>query len=216
MEKPAGEQEEQDDLEIRLRLIGSEEEIAQGLALVDKKYQERVTGWLRGKWPTMQSAPLPMAWVETLLALLKLVRAGKFDADDPIEPWLRTVIKRKAIDIYRADCRADTPAEDLEALAGRVIGPRWDRLTSVEKRELARIVRDAIETLPPKQRIVWRVFSGHFPDTLNMKYLQMAVSELIGEEETLASVMRALQEGRPKVAEAVRKGGYDLDLRDRT
>ena len=49
-----------------------------------------------------------------------------------------------------------------------------------------------------------QVFADYYPDTAIMDALRRLVSAETGEEETLASVKRALQEARRKAQEYIR------------
>src|SRR5438105_1063586 len=81
------------------------------------------------------------------------------------------------------------------AAAGRL----WRELPPAERNELAGLIREAVEGLPGQQRRVLRVFLAYYPETSDLAVLRREVSRAAGAEQTLASVKRALQEGRAKV-----------------
>ena len=77
----------------------------------------------------------------------------------------------------------------------------WREFERLEQEELLEDLNAFIQTLPYKQRIVMQVFVDGYPETSKMQELRHRVSATTGEEETLASVKRPLQEVRKKLRE---------------
>jgi hypothetical protein len=96
------------------------------------------------------------------------------------------------------------------ALRDTQAGRRWMTLPASEKGEVMALIREAIGTLPATQRRVLQVFVDAYPESRSMKALQDGVSSVTGRPATLASVKRALQEGRDKVRRLLRSRGYAL------
>jgi hypothetical protein len=76
-----------------------------------------------------------------------------------------------------------------------------------------RIIREAISRLPQNQKVVFQAFLDHYPETMVMKVLRQEVISRTRREVTLASVKRALQEGRKKVRQQLERKGYTLGKR---
>jgi DNA-directed RNA polymerase specialized sigma24 family protein len=185
-----------------------------GLVLIHQHLQNRIVGWLRRRFPGMAPDDLADAWGETLVAVLMLARERRFDGDRPLMPLLCKIAYARATDhTRRRTTRDDALAAVGEMLRGTQAGRRWQRLDPAERNEVMALIRDAIATLPGKQREVFQAFINGYPETRSREVLREKVSEATGREETLVSVKRALQEGRAKVGEFLRRKGYDFERR---
>jgi RNA polymerase sigma factor (sigma-70 family) len=194
----------------RILFIGTEEEIAQGLVRIDRNLRVRCCAWIRKLFPGMKPHDLADAWQETLVGVWRSVTDGRFDADQPLMPFLCSIFWARAVDhTRRTKARDDAIAAVGEQLRGTRTGEQWKRYSEAERSEIRELIRDAIATLPEKQRVVWQVFVDNYPETKSMEVLRVEVSKVTGKEETLAAVKRALQEGRPKVREFLERKGYD-------
>ncbi len=204
-----------DEEAVRILLIGDDEEIDRGLVLIHQHLQNRIVGWLRGRFPGMVPDDLADAWGETLVDALGLARERRFDGDRPLMPLLCKIAYARATDhTRRRTTRDDALAAVGEMLRGTQAGRRWQQtLDPAERNEVMALIRDAIATLPGKQREVFQAFIDGYPETRSREVLREKVSEATGREETLVSVKRALQEGRVKVGEFLRRKGYDFERR---
>jgi DNA-directed RNA polymerase specialized sigma24 family protein len=129
-------------------------------------------------------------------------------------PLLCKIAYARATDhTRRRTTRDDALVAVGQMLQGTQAGQRWQRLDPAERNEAMALIRDAIATLPGKQREVFQVFIDGYPKTRSREVLREQVSEATGREETLVSVKRALQEGRAKVGEFLRRKGYDFERR---
>ncbi|MGZ4680435.1 MAG: RNA polymerase sigma factor [Ilumatobacteraceae bacterium] len=80
--------------------------------------------------------------------------ASSFDSTRPIGPWLATITRRVAIDIYRREARRSTTAlDDVPAGHGSLVTlpPSADALHDTWA------VREAVDELPPDEREVVRL-----------------------------------------------------------
>jgi RNA polymerase sigma factor (sigma-70 family) len=77
-------------------------------------------------------------------------RAATYDPAKPLSPWLYTIARRTAVDIYRRESRAATPAEIHDE--GAAVDP-----LSFERTWEAWEVRCALQDLPPEEREVVRL-----------------------------------------------------------
>lgn len=183
---------------------------SEGVRQLDEQYRLRICGCVGRRFPSLSEDDLLDGWADTLLAVHRAVREGRFRADLPLEPWLRRIAMNRAIDIMRHNCRCATIMEAVEdVLRNTRFGK--DSLEPAECCELHRLIRSAIASLPPKQRIVLQCFVDGYPDTRRLQSLQADVSDAMGEHVTRKSVERALSEGRKKVSEVLRCKGYAIE-----
>lgn len=200
-----------DEKRVRNLLRGGDREVAEALTQIVCHLQTSLCGWLRRNFPGLAPEDLADTWQETLLSVITAVRNGKFDAHRPLIPWLCTIAYRRATDVTRRKSSAnDALAAVGRAITGTSTGQRWKRLRAEERSEALELTLEHIETLPTMQRIVLTTFSDHYPETRNMETLRDMVSRARGEEATLASVKRALQEGRRKLKEFLARTDHRL------
>lgn len=200
-----------DEEQVRTLLRGGDREVAQALTQIVCHLEKGVCGWLRRSFPGLPPEDLADTWQETLLSVITAVRNGRFDPHRPLIPWICTIAYRRATDLTRRK----SSANDALAAVGREIaetstGACWKGLTAEERNEALELTLRHIETLPTMQKTVLRTFSEHYPETRDMETLRKIVSQSRGEQVTLASVKRALQEGRRKLKEFLDRTGYGL------
>lgn len=193
----------------KILLLGGAEEINEGLSLIDREFGRALCGWIRHRFPGIPSADLGELWVDTLLGVFKMIKAGRFDADRPLVPLLVEIIWKRAADRVR---RVQSSDRQLQAIADRLretaTGAAWNECAPSDRRKILEGIRNAIRPLPPKQKLVMEVWVDHYPDSESMEFLRCEVSKVTGVEETLAAVKRALQEARGKVREWLTDRGY--------
>jgi DNA-directed RNA polymerase specialized sigma24 family protein len=193
---------------IPLLLAGSEEQIADGLALIERLLRRRLCRWIRRRFPGMSAEDLGDAWSSTLVCVLQSVRSRRFATDQPIRPWLRKIVYARATDQTRRKTRQQ---EILKAACTTLCtGPHLYGVPAVDatRKEFWDLVCAAIEGLPRNQRIVLEAFVDCFPETQSMETLRTNVSRVTGRDQSLPSVKRALQEGRHKVREFLSSRGF--------
>ncbi len=200
-----------DEERVKKLLQGEYRDVAQALGQIVHHLRDGLCGWLRRQFPGLSPEDLADTWQETLVSVLTAVRKGRFDANRPLIPWLCTIAYRRATDVTR---RKSTTGEALAAVGRQIAatstGRRWKSLSAEARSEALELTLEHIESLPTMQRIVLRTFSDHYPETANMETLRVMVSQVRGQEATLASVKRALQEGRRKLQEFLERNGYRL------
>jgi DNA-directed RNA polymerase specialized sigma24 family protein len=193
-------------------LAGSAEDIRRAIELMEEHLRGRLCGWLRKLFPGLAADDLGSAWADTLVAVLKAARAGRFDPDRPLMPWLCRIAHCRAVDYTRREtCRT----EALEAAAydlGRTLeGRHWNGLPPAEQHEVLRLIHEAVETLRGNQRKVLRDFVNHYPESADPDVLRWVVALTTSKVLTPAAIKRAFQEGRVKVRAYLRRKGYSLD-----
>ena len=189
------------DKEVRQLLVGEEADLAEAFTLVDAHLRKRFAKGARNRLPGIRPEDLADAWQETLRDLLKAVRTGGFDPDRELCPWLWTIFIRRVFDsIRRKDSYEGMLNRVKEQLSQTMVGGRIGALGEDERTHLLDHVRQAVGTLPVRQRTVIQTFVDYFPATQDLDALRRLVSELTGLHETRAAVVRALQEARRKIA----------------
>ena len=193
---------------VRLLLDGSEDEVKEGIELIHHHLRFGICGWLRERFPGLQSADLEEVWADVITGILE---AKDFDPEQPLLPFLCAIAFRRATDRLR---RQDARDRLVDAVGGFLrntkIGGTWSELNQLERCEVMELIRKAISQLPNRQKLVMDVFVGDFPETASMPELQRLVSERAGKPETLAAVKRALQEARAKVRKLLVDKGYNF------
>lgn len=199
------------DEDVRILLIGSAAEVAEGLSRIDRNLRLGMCGMVRREFPGLPADDLADLWGSVLTNLWQMVREGRFDPDRPLLPLLCRLARARAVDLVRRQQTRETVVTAAgEALRGTATGVAWSGLTVAERTEVAALIREAVGSLPSRQREVMQVFVDHYPETEEMQVLRRLVSERTGQPETLAAVKRALQEARVKVREHLRLKGYGV------
>jgi DNA-directed RNA polymerase specialized sigma24 family protein len=197
-----------DENSIPLLLAGSEEQIADGLALIERLLRQRLCRWIRRRFPAMSAEDLGDAWGSTLVCVLQSVRSRRFATNQPIAPWLRKIVYARAADETRRKTRQE---EILKAACTTLCTGRHAHgvpAVDATRKEFRDVICAAIKGLPRNQRIVLEAFVDCFPETQSMEILRSKVSRVTGRAQTLPAVKRALQEGRHKVREFLSSRGY--------
>jgi DNA-directed RNA polymerase specialized sigma24 family protein len=199
------------DEDVRILLIGSEDELSHGLAEIDHHLRAGLCGMVRHEFPGIPSEDLADLWGCVLMNLLEMVRESRFDADRPLLPLLCRLARARATDLVRRrQAHENLVAGVGAALRDTQTGSEWVRMSVAERREAMALIRTAIGTLPQRQRVMMQVFVENYPEAADMQVLRQLVSERTGLPETLAAVKRALQEARAKVRDYLRSRGYGL------
>lgn len=196
-----------EDQELRRLLRGDENDLELAFTQVDVQLRRRFVRGARARLPGLPAEDLADAWQETLKTLLQAVRSGSFQATRELIPWLWTIFLRKALDGLRQRKRLANLASRARGRAeGIEAGNAQAGLDDEERRARLARVQEAVDTLPPRQRTVLRVFLDQYPATRNPRVLQAQVSAASGREETASSVRRALEEARDRLSRADRMG----------
>ena len=190
------------DKEVRELLVGEEADLAEAFSQIDTHLRKRFVKGARDRLPGLRPEDLADAWQETLRDLLKAVRARDFDPDRELRPWLWTIFIRRSFDSFRRMERSKGMLERVGGtLSGTTAGDIFEIMDEEERKHLLASVRQAVSTLPVRQRTVIQVFVDQFPATEDVDTLRERVSQVTGHEESRASVMRALKEARRKIGD---------------
>lgn len=195
---------------VKTLLLGSRDDVSNALEQIICHLRDGLCGWIRKCFPGLSPEDLADVWQDTLVSVLKAVKDGRFDAKRPLVPWLATLAYRRATDLTR---RKTSSSEMLarvgQELTGTVVGECWRGFTATQRDEALQLTRKHILTLPRMQRVVLQVFSDRYPETARMEVLRTEVARVLGDEVTIATVKRALQEGRRKLRECFQRRGYE-------
>lgn len=197
--------------EVGLLLIGADEELDRGLDKIDRSMGPPVCGWLRKKfWGLLSPEDLKDIWQDTLIAIFTAVKAGEFDPDGKLEPYVWTIAKNRAISrVRRLGTEKEAHDDIARGLRNARLGEWAARLTPAERSEFNRLISEAVRSLPDKQRLTLAIWAFNLPASKDMKTLIALVSEATGEPETRASVVGALREARKRVRPFLMERGYE-------
>lgn len=191
------------------RLLVEQGDVEQAMRLVHDGMRRSVCLWLHRCFPTLTTEDLADAWGATLYGILRSIQTGRYDTRRPLVSWVcRIAYNRAAESVRRAATRKKTQGAATAALQRSRSSRPWINLDGIERAEVIELVRAAIALLPEKQQVVLQVLVDHYPESGHLEVLQREVSLVTGHPETMASIKRALQEGRVKVRAHLRKRGY--------
>jgi DNA-directed RNA polymerase specialized sigma24 family protein len=203
-----------DDARVCRLLAGTDVDIAHALTLINNRLRNRLCGWLRKRFRRLRSDDLASAWADTLLGVLQAIRAGRFDANRPVLPWICRIAYARAVDRgRRAHCHQKTLENYGQMLRETGIQRHEMAIGPDEQHEVVGLVHEAIAMLPTRQQLVLQVFVEHYPESRAMEVLRDEVGARTGRVETLAAVKRALQEARATVRTFLRRKGYSIGQR---
>jgi DNA-directed RNA polymerase specialized sigma24 family protein len=195
-----------EDVEIRRLLSGNERDVAEAFDRLDKSLRVKFMNGARRCFRWMCVEDVADAWQETMKDLLAALRAGRLDLLRDIRSWLWTVFRRKTFDQMGRVERQRTARERVaERLRGTSVGALVEGLGWDDRSKLMARIRGVVDTLPPRQKLVIQTFLEEYPSLENREDLRRRVSERAGREETPASVRRAFQEARVKIASLLRQ-----------
>ncbi|OAI41004.1 hypothetical protein AYO40_00550 [Planctomycetaceae bacterium SCGC AG-212-D15] len=189
------------------RLLFVQGDLEGALVLIHRTLRRPVCAFLRRYYPGLSAEDIADSWGNTLSSVLKAMRSGSFSIEKPWFPWICQIAFCRA-----CDCRRRMTTQESSRIAAAEILNRsqahqpW--IDPSERSELQQVIRQAIQELPHKQRVVFQAFIDHFPETESMDLLQEEVSRVTGQPETMASVKRALQEARRKVRAYLSERSY--------
>jgi DNA-directed RNA polymerase specialized sigma24 family protein len=196
-----------DDQEAR-RLV-QEGDVEQAMRLVHAGMQQSISVWLHRCFPTLSPEDLADIWSGTLHGLMCSIQSGRYDVARPLVRWVCRIAYNRATDAVRREVTRKRTRTTAAATLERIQSGRpWLNLDGAERAEAMELIRTIIASLPSKQQIVLRAFVDHYPESRHLHVLQREVSQITGQLETMASVKRALQEGRLKVQRFLRRRGY--------
>ena len=156
----------------------------------------------------MSAEDLRDAWGSTLVCVLQSVRSRGFATDQPITSWLHKIAYARAADQTRRQTRQKEILKSACTMLRNGRRPYGVPAVDAARKEFRDLICAAIKALPRNQRIVLQAFVDCFPDTQSMETLRTNVARVTGQDQTLSSIKRALQEGRHKMREFLSRMGF--------
>ena len=65
---------------------------------------------------------------------------------------------------------------------------KWQALKALQGGEAIELVNESVEKLPPRQKLVWRVYVAHYPDSAQLDYLTEQVRKVLGKDDLIIEV----------------------------
>ena len=202
-----------DEDEIKLGLLGSDEEKCQAIETVYQHYHERVMAFIVSNFTGLSHDLAAHAMVETFQALFESVTRGKFDFDQPLEAFLFCVARRKAIDQQRIIENQPVSLDDFyervgQELSGTEVAELWRKCREADRATwLQHEFLTFLETLPWRQRQVAQVVADQLPIKLNEADISEEVFRRTGERPTVVEVKSALSQIRQKFRKLLDRRG---------
>lgn len=215
-----------DDDQIKELLRGDDKSIAKAITWIDQNYRYEIGGKLRRKFRGLSSEDLVDVWQDSLVDLYRMTCHGTFRREGELAGLLWTLAIRRGQDRIRRNATWHHPIDLLmKNLREPQLRERWQSLDALQRREVVELICEAIERLPPRQNLVWRVYVEHYPGSESLEYLTEEVRKYVDEDAgavasedggeaepsvTKKSVSGALYAGRMKIREDLKRKGYDL------
>lgn len=196
-------------------LLGDEEDIVEAIR---RLYQNHVYGirgrvWntIRRQFPGLSSDQLMECWENSLVALARMARDEELTERTKLKQLLLVIMRRRAIDVLRIlqrrrarEIAGGDAVEELPCTRCR----DGDRLVFEEM--LADMV-DAANQLIARQRQAWLAFIRLGLEATQAE-LAAELSAVTGSRWTGKQARKALEHGRPKIQEYMRRRGYGREF----
>ncbi len=210
------------DLEtIDIYLIGDEEEIAEGIRLIDAHFKEKIVEIIRKRALSATPDDLFDIYQEVLLGIYKNAQEGKYDPGTKTKTLMAFIYKiasNKAIDWlrrkYAQKRKRDTDQDVLidsvaEIIKDSSVYESWQNAHQNEERAIIlETIRNLVPRLKHRQRQVAEIIVENFPKLLSLLDIKKQLLERYGEDVTTVAVKSTRQEVYNKVKEALSITGY--------
>jgi len=160
------------DLQVRIGLLGTDEEREQAIKLLVSRFQRPVMKFLAGRFTDLSADDRASVVQDAFLAIHEKAVNRTLDVDSPLHPLLFTIANRRAIDLRRKASRriradAELTEEVGKYLAGTETGRDWRLAVTLDKAdEIRDEFRKFVGTLKGQQRRVASVMADFLPDLL--------------------------------------------------
>jgi len=198
---------------VSILLIGTEDEQNEAIRLIDKHLRKPVAGVIRRVAPSLRAEDLCDVYQDVILAILQSAREQRFDANQPLLPFIFTIARRRAIDRVRRKSRKTANEQVLDVIAETLVdtkvGEAWRSVASKhDGRRMLEAIGSTISRLPERQRLVASVVVDLFPETPTLQRIQEEVHRGTGDQLTVVAIKSAWREGRKKIREQLVREGY--------
>lgn len=206
---------------IDILLIGNEEEIAEGIRLIDANFKEKIVEIIRKRALSANTDDLFDIYQEVLLGIYKNALEGKYDPGTKkktLMAFIYRIASNKAIDWlrrkYAQKRKRDTNQDVLidsvaEIIKDSSVYESWQNAHQNEERAIIlESIRNLVPRLKHRQRQVAEIIIENFPKLLSLLDIKKQLLERYGEDVTTVAVKSARQEVYNKVKEALSIAGY--------
>jgi DNA-directed RNA polymerase specialized sigma24 family protein len=200
-----------DEDEIKIGLLGDEQEREDALKALWKYFSPRLMSFIVKKLPGLPLDLATNAVSDAFRDLAKRVLAGTFDFDPPIGRFLFTAAHRQAVDELRKYGRRPAGKADFYGTIGEYlketeVGGEWQHLVAAAKAAaVSEAFRELLPSLPPIQRQVAQVVADFLPDELSREEICTEIHRRTGTRPTGIQVKSALGEVRRKFRELLKR-----------
>ena len=189
---------------------------------LESTHREEIRNYVHDEYPSFSEQDLDDVWVETQRDVFKRWPDGIHE-DEPIGGLLKTIAYRRACDLLRRNDKQKkfiaAKAEEVKAQAkSEEQGGTdwWNRLTSLERKELKYQANEAFRLLSPDEWLVMSVYCEHYPKIRSpgklLTVLNKGFPEVRHKAWTPADVARLLNNARTIVQSYLCRKGYKLDF----
>ena len=180
--------------------------IGEGITLVHQRYGHEMAHRIRARFRGLQPDDVGDIWRNTLVALARSACEGRFKEEGSLPCLVWRITKFRALDFLREKNRRRQCQQELQESMGEDCIMQFD--VDIPLEDLLDAIRAAIETLSGRQRAVLLAFANTGFDRHDEDFVSEA-SRLAGRLLTRAQVCEALSNGLKKVAEYLRRRGYE-------
>jgi DNA-directed RNA polymerase specialized sigma24 family protein len=203
-----------DTAEISILLISSQDEQKRAISLIDKHLRGAICFKIRQVALSLSPEELTQVYQEVLLNVWDAAREKRYDANQPLLPFLLTLAHRRAVDwIRKTQTRRKNESELLDevakALKDTKVGEVWQIVAEKnDGHNRMEIIRRAIMRMPHRQRQVAAVIIEHFPEELTSQQICDEIYDKTRERLTVLAIKSARQEARKKIKDVLIDAGY--------
>jgi len=205
-----------DEDEIKIGLLGDEQEREGALQVLWKYYSTKLMAYITKKLPGLPADLAANAVSQAFCDLAAAVFEKNFDFDQPVGRFLFTAAHREAIDELRKySCRPMGKTDFYETVADFIketeVGSQWRRLVAEGKASAAsEAFREMVPSLPPIQRQIAQIVADFLPEELSREEICAEIHRRTEIGTTGIQVKSALGEVRRKFREVLKRvsGGY--------
>jgi RNA polymerase sigma factor (sigma-70 family) len=193
------------DEEIRILLIGNENEQNQAIYLIDKYLRKAVFYEIRKSALSISPDDLLDVYQEVMLNMCQVAREKRFDSDKSLLPFVFTIARRRAYDRVRKNTAKKENEEKLlneisQSLQGTEVGEAWKVVAQKnDGQRMLKVIQQTIVSMPFRQRQVAEIIYERLPEKVGVQEIQNEIQQKTGEPVTAVSVKRAMQEVRKKI-----------------
>jgi DNA-directed RNA polymerase specialized sigma24 family protein len=200
--------------EISLLLIGTQDEQKRAINLIDKHLRGALCFKIRQVALSLNSEELAQVYQEVLLNVWDAAREKRYDANQPLLPFLFTLAQRRAVDLIRKTrIRRKGELELLDEIAETLkdtrVGEAWQIVVKRDDgRKRLELMRRSIARMPRRQRQVAEVVIERFHEEPTHQDICDEIYKKTGEHLTVVMVKGAWREARKKIKEVLIDAGY--------